>query len=77
MSISLGPYIALKRLLIPSGPGRIPSAVRMVPGDVFSFDGDEPVEIEQMLKLGAIAAYTKDLAKVVPLKGGKHGKASR
>lgn len=59
--VYLGPYIARRRLLIPQGPGKTPSALRVLVGDVFSFDGDEPIEIRSLLRSQAIQPYTKSL----------------
>ena len=57
----LGPYIARRRLLIPQGPDRTPSALRVLAGDVFSFDGNEPIDIRGLLRSQAIQPYTKVL----------------
>ena len=59
--VFLGPYIARRRLLIPQGPGKVPSALRVLTGDVFSFDGDEPIDIRSLLRSQAIQPYTKSL----------------
>lgn len=53
----LGPYIALKKLKIPQGPGVKPSMHRVFKDDVFSFDGDEPIDIRVLLRQKAIAPY--------------------
>ena len=57
----LGPYIARRKLLIPQGPGQAPSSMRMFKGDVFSFDGDEPIDIRELLRMQAIQPYTESL----------------
>ena len=59
--VYLGPYIALKKLLIPQGPGQVPSSLRVYVHDVFSFDGDEPIDINRLLRSQAIQPYTKAL----------------
>lgn len=60
-SVYLGPYIATKKLLVPQGPGSVPSALRIFKGDVFSFDGDEPIDINGLLRAQAIMPYTGDM----------------
>ena len=60
-NVYLGPYIARRKLLIPQGPGQTPSSIRMFQGDVFSFDGDEPIDINSLLRSQAIQPYTKSL----------------
>ena len=62
--VYLGPYIARHKLLIPQGPGKVPSSVRMFIGDVFTFDGDEPIDIRGLLRKQAIQPYTKPLETV-------------
>jgi len=59
--VYLGPYIARKKLLIPQGPGKTPSSMRIFKSDVFSFDGDEPIDIRGLLRAQAIQPYTKPL----------------
>lgn len=59
--VYLGPYIARKKLLIPQGPGKTPSSMRVFNHDVFSFDGDEPINIRQLLHTQAIQPYTESL----------------
>lgn len=56
--VYLGPYICLRKLLIPQGPGQVPSSLRQFKGDVFSFDGDEPIDINMLLRSQAIMPYT-------------------
>ncbi len=65
----LGPYRALRRLLIPNGPGVIPSSTRIAVGEVFSFDGDEPVDVRLLLRCHVIEPYTGDLSKLQPVGG--------
>ena len=57
----LGPYIALKPLKIPQGPGKIPALLRLSVCEVFSFDGDEFIDITALLKARSIMPYTKPL----------------
>ena len=59
--IYLGPYIALKKLLIPQGPGQKPSALRVAKNVVFEFDGDEPIDINSLLRSQAIMPYAGPL----------------
>ena len=56
--VYLGPYIALKKLLIPQGPGEVPSSIRVYVNDVFNFDGNEPIDINRLLQSQAIQPYT-------------------
>lgn len=60
--VYLGPYIARKKLLIPQGPGKMPASLRLTKGEVFTFDGDELIDINGLLKGQAIQPYTKSLA---------------
>jgi hypothetical protein len=57
----LGPYIARRKLRIPQGPGKTPSSVRFFEKDVFSFDGDERVDIRMLLRTQAIQPYSGEL----------------
>lgn len=57
----LGPYIARRKLLIPNGPGQVPSSLRVAKYGVFFFDGDEPVDIRHLLQTQAIQPYTGDM----------------
>ena len=50
-------YLALKKLLIPQGAGVKPSSIRFAPGQRFALDGDEPIDVEDMLRTGAIKIY--------------------
>jgi hypothetical protein len=50
-------YLALRKLLIPQGPGVKPSSIRFVPGQRFALDGDEPIDIDSMIRTGAIKVY--------------------
>jgi len=55
-------YLALRKLKIPNGPGRIPSSARIERGEPFVFDGDEPVDVSAMIRQGAIRLYVGDEA---------------
>ena len=63
--VSLGPYIATRKLTIPQGKigqaenGK--SSMRVFKNEVFSFDGDEPIDIDMLLKTLAIQPYTLPL----------------
>ena len=50
-------YIALKKLLLSQGPGITPSVLRLMPGQRFTLDGDEPVDIESLLRIRAVKIY--------------------
>ena len=50
-------YLALKKLHIHQGPGVIPSTIRFIPGQRFALDGDEPVDVESLLRTHAIKIY--------------------
>jgi len=49
-------YVALHRLKIPC-PGQVPSSIRVMPGDIFSLDGNEGIQVEQLLQQGHIKVY--------------------
>ena len=51
--VYMGPYIALKKLVIPQGAGKIPQSLRVLKGHVFSFDGDELIDIRGLLRAHA------------------------
>lgn len=59
--VYLGPYIALKPLTIPQGPGSIPAMEKLPKDMVFSFNGDEPIDINSLLQKQSIMPYTGDL----------------
>lgn len=59
--VYLGPYIARKKLLIPQGPGKKPSSLRINARVVFSFDGDEMIDINGLLRAQSIMPYMGDL----------------
>ena len=50
-------YLALKRLHIAQGPGVKPSTLRIAPGQRFALDGDEPLDVESLLRTRAIKLY--------------------
>jgi hypothetical protein len=50
-------YLALKKLLMVQGPGAIPSSIRIRRGQRFALDGDEPVDIEELIRLKAVKVY--------------------
>ena len=52
-----GWYLALRKLLMVQGPGAKPSSIRFFPGQRFALDGDEPVDIEALLRTGAVKIY--------------------
>lgn len=50
-------YLALHKLHLAQGPGVTPSTIRFRPGQRFALDGDEPVDVESLLRIGAIKIY--------------------
>jgi len=50
-------YLALRKLLMVQGPGARPSSIRFHPGQRFCLDGDEPVDIEELIRLRAVKIY--------------------
>ena len=50
-------YLALHKLHIAQGPGVKPSSIRFYPGQRFALDGDEFVDVEALLRVGAIKIY--------------------
>ena len=50
-------YLALRKLHIHQGPGVIPSSIRFIPGQRFALDGDEPIDVESLLRTRAIKIY--------------------
>lgn len=50
-------YVALHNLLLPNSPGAKPSSLRITQGQRFQLDGDEPVDVEALLRTGAIKVY--------------------
>ena len=49
-------YTALVRMKIPN-PGHKPSSIRLAPGDVFSLDGNEGLDVDALLRQGAIRLH--------------------
>ena len=50
-------YLALRKLLIKQGPGVVPSSIRFRPGQRFALDGDEGIDVEDLIRVGAIKIY--------------------
>ena len=50
-------YLALRKLHIHQGPGVVPSTIRFIPGQRFALDGDEPVDVESLLRTRSIKIY--------------------
>ena len=50
-------YLALHKLLMVQGPGATPSSVRFFPGQRFVLDGDEPVDIDALIRTRAVKIY--------------------
>jgi hypothetical protein len=50
-------YLALRRLLIPNGPGKTPGTLRVAVGQRFGLDGDEPIDMAALLRQGAVRLY--------------------
>jgi hypothetical protein len=50
-------YLALRKLLIANGPGVIPSSIRIYAGQRFQLDGDEPIDVESLIRTRAIKIY--------------------
>jgi len=50
-------YLALRSLHLPQGPGVKPSSIRFKAGQRFCLDGDEPVDVDSLLRTGAIKLY--------------------
>ena len=50
-------YLALKMLLMAQGPGVTPSSIRIHRGQRFALDGDEPVDIEELIRLRIVKIY--------------------
>ena len=62
--VYLGPYIARRPLKIPQGPGKTPALMKFAKNDVFSFDGDELIDINKLLRDQAMQPYMGDLDKL-------------
>ena len=50
-------YLALRKLHIKQGEGVIPSSLRISRGQRFTLDGDEAIDLEGMLRVGAVKLY--------------------
>ena len=50
-------YLACHKLHMAQGPGVTPSSIRFYPGQRFTLDGDEPVDVESLLRTGAVKIY--------------------
>ncbi len=50
-------YLALHKLHIAQGPGVKPSSIRFYPGQRFALDGNEFVDVDALLRTGAIKIY--------------------
>jgi hypothetical protein len=50
-------YTALRNLMIPNGPGVLPSTTWVDIGEIFSLDGDEPIDIEALIRQGSVSLY--------------------
>ena len=50
-------YLALRKLHMVQGPNTVPSSIRFHPGQRFTLDGDEPVDIESLLRTGSVKIY--------------------
>ncbi len=44
-------------LLIKQGEGVVPSSIRIRKGQRFSLDGDEAIDLEGMIRVGAVKLY--------------------
>lgn len=63
-------YIALRKLLIPNGPGKVPASIRIQPGGIFVLDGDEGIRVDKLLRQGHIRVYEEPpMLKASPSKG--------
>ena len=47
-------YLALRPLLIPNGPGQVPSSIRVRVNEVFSLDGTEGIKVDHLLRIHAV-----------------------
>ena len=64
-------YLARHKLLMVQGPGVKPSSIRFFPGQRFTLDGDEPVDIESLLRTGAVKIYEESDVYLVEDLNGK------
>ena len=68
-------YRVKQKLLIPQGPGKVPSTMRADENEIISFDGDEPIDVALLLKVGAIEPFAPPTKPKKPkgTKGAKNG----
>ena len=50
-------YLALKKMLMAQGPGVKPSSIRIHRGQRFALDGDEPLDIDELIRLKGVKIY--------------------
>jgi len=50
-------YLALKKMLMAQGPGVKPSSIRINRGQRFALDGDEPLDIDELIRLKVVKIY--------------------
>jgi len=50
-------YVALRKLHIPNSPGATPSSLRILKGQRFQLDGDEAVDIEELVRMRVAKIY--------------------
>lgn len=53
-------YVALRELCLPN-PGRKPSSQRLKAGSIFALEGDEGLNIEQLLRQRAIKVFVEEV----------------
>ena len=51
-------YVALKPMSFPN-PGNIPSVLRLEPGDIFSLDGNEGLNVDSLLACRVIRRHVE------------------
>tara|TARA_Y100000034_G_scaffold108333_1_gene138619 strand:+ start:321 stop:518 length:198 start_codon:yes stop_codon:yes gene_type:complete len=49
-------YKVKAKLLIPQAEGKVPSSVKADIGDIIELDGDEPIDVPLLIRVGAIEA---------------------
>ena len=50
-------YLALKKMLMAQGPGVKPSSIRINRGQRFALDGDEPIDVDELIRLKVVKVY--------------------
>ena len=50
-------YIATRKLHIPNSPGATPSSLRILKGQRFQLDGDEAIDIDDLVRIGVAKIY--------------------